>query len=447
MAYIPHTNDDIKKILSKLDINSTDELFKTLPKVKTLFPHNSLQKEPIAELEIERYFEKLASKNKIYKSENIFLGAGSYYHYIPKAIDAIVSRQEFYTAYTPYQAEVSQGTLRAIFEFQTAISEILDFPVVNASMYDGATATAEAILMSFRKNRGKKKTVLLASTIHKEYLEVIENYTKPYGINLINIPHNNGVIQFSKVKELYNDDVFSFVSQYPNFYGIIEEETEQMIDFLKDKTVNTISVTIDGTALALLKTPAKLGFDISVMEIQSFGNPLAYGGPHAGVIATTKDFLRLIPGRIVGQTEDTEKNTAFVLTLSTREQHIRREKATSNICTNQSLIALRSIIYLSLMGQDGLKTVAENSYKNSHYLYNLLINEGFEILDNETKKNKFYNEFLLKIKNSNNINKKLKEKGFLAGYPMKEGLLLATTEMNTKTSIENFVKELKSIIK
>ena len=443
MAYIPHTDSDIQKILSEIGIISVDKLFKTLPNSGKLFPNGSIQKEAMSELEIERYFNTLAEKNKTYKPENIFLGAGSYYHYIPKAIDAIVSRQEFYTAYTPYQAEVSQGTLRAIFEFQTAISEILDFPIVNASMYDGATATAEAILMSFRKNRGKKKTVLLANTIHKEYLEVIKNYTDPYDIKLLYVPHKEGAIHLKEVNELYNEDVFAFVAQYPNFYGLIESETKQIIGFLKEKSVNTISVTIEGTALALLKPPSKLGFDIAVMEIQSFGNPVAFGGPHAGVIATTKDFLRIIPGRIVGQTEDTDGNTAFVLTLSTREQHIRREKATSNICTNQSLIALRSIIYLSLMGQEGLKTVAENSYKNAHYLHELLIDNSFKTLGAD----KFYNEFLLKLDNADKISKNLKEKGFLAGYAVKEGLLLSATELNTKESIEKFVKELKKITK
>ena len=441
--YIPHTKDDQEYLYKTLGIKTEEELYKNVKLSSSLFPNNSVSKYGLSEYELSKHIRDVASKNKTYKPENIYLGAGVYSHYIPEAVEHIVSRQEFYTAYTPYQPEVSQGTLRAIFEFQTAISELLVQPVVNASMYDGATASAEAILMAYKKYRERKKTVIVAGTLHPEYKSVIENYTLPYGIKVIYTLDIEGQTRLDNLETIMSDDVFAVLIQYPNFFGNLEEELRSILDFLKQRELKTISVTIDGTVLPLITPPGDLGFDISVLEIQSFGNPMAYGGPHAGVIATTKELLRSLPGRIVGKTVDKDGNDAFVLTLSTREQHIRREKATSNICTNQSLVALRTVVYLSLMGYNGLKSVAESSYKNAHYLYNLLKKHNYTKYGSAT----FYNEFLLKTKNAKFIANALADKGYLAGLPLDKGLLITTTELNTKVSLDNFAKLLIELLK
>ncbi|MCX6113002.1 MAG: aminomethyl-transferring glycine dehydrogenase subunit GcvPA, partial [Proteobacteria bacterium] len=297
-----------------------------------------------------------------------FMGAGVYYHFIPAVVNHIVSRSEFYTAYTPYQPEISQGTLQSIFEFQTMMCRITGMDVSNASMYDGATALAESVLVAYKYKREKKKSIIVPNNIHPEYIEVLKNYLTPFGIKivLVSCDKNTGEVDVNSIKNNSND-LLAVIVQSPNFYGIIESNASKIAALTKELDAVPISLVIETTSLGMFKSPRELGFDIAVLEIQSLGNPPAFGGPHCGVIASTKDYIRNLPGRIIGETKDVDGNRAFVLTLATREQHIRREKATSNICSNQALVALRTAVYLSVTGENGYKELARTNYNLAHY--------------------------------------------------------------------------------
>jgi len=443
MSYIIHDNKDINKILSTIGISSIDSLFESIPdefKIKNLNLDSAM-----SEASLKTYISSLSNKNISYEDANNFMGAGSYYHYIPSAINHLASRAEFYTAYTPYQPEVSQGTLQAIFEFQTYITRLTGLDLANASMYDASTALAEAILMVYRSKKQKLKKVILPKNLHPEAINVLKSWLEPYSLDLVFI---DAVYEIdSKDLELNLKDVLCLVIQSPNFYGYTETRAKELTNLVKASGGASIFLCFEATSLALYKSPAELGFDIAVLELQSLGNPVSYGGPHAGVIACTNDFVRELPGRIVGETCDADNNKVFVLTLATREQHIRREKATSNICSNQALVALRSCMYLALLGASGLKKVALISYSKSKELAKKLnAIDGISV----NLKADFYNEFLVNFDDKNFLDtviSNLKAKGINPGYRINDtSMLVASTECISDESIQSYVNTILELI-
>jgi glycine dehydrogenase subunit 1 len=443
MPYTPHTQKDIDEMLKVIGASSVEELFKSIPKKHKLKSDDLNIKAGLSEYHAKNVLENLANKNKTYLLKNSFMGAGVYYHYIPSAVNHIAGRSEFYTAYTPYQPEVSQGTLQVIFEFQSMICSLTGMDVSNASMYDGATALAEAVLVAYRAKRGKFKKLLYPKTLHPEYLEVLKNYLLPFGIELVEVSCNEktALIDINDLKAK-TEGAFSAILQNPNFYGVVEEEANNFTNVLKQSGVFSIFLSIEPTSLAMYEAPGNLGFDIAVLEIQSFGNPVSFGGPHAGVIVSKKEFMRNLPGRIVGKTKDVEGKKAFVLTLATREQHIRREKATSNICSNQALVALRSTAYLALTGGKGLMDLAKLNYTLSHYFLDSIKDLNLLVYDADS-----YNEFVLDFKDKAKRDKvvlALKENNILPGYLLgNTKLIVAVTELNLKSTIDNYLKILR----
>ena len=365
--YIPHTPDDIRQVLDKIGVNSIDDLFADIPESVRLQKEYDLP-EAISEEEIRAYFKALGEQNQ---QQVIFAGGGAYDHYTPSAIDALLSRSEFLTAYTPYQPEISQGTLQYIFEYQSHICELTGMDCTNASMYDGATATVEAIFMAVAQAK-KKNRVLVSATINPTLVSIINTYAKYKGINVDIIPEVNGhTDRIAMQTMLAEGDVAGVLVGSPNHYGIIEDYTGFADDIHAAKAL--MIMHCDPSSLAVLKTPAAWGADIACGDGQSLGIPLSFGGPYVGFLACKKELVRKLPGRIVGATKDVDGKRAFVLTLQAREQHIRREKANSNICSNQSLMALHITIYLALMGKQGLREVNEQSYGAAHYLHDELV--------------------------------------------------------------------------
>lgn len=435
MSYISLTDDDRKKMFAEIGISSVEELFNDIPDTIRI---NELSGLPSAasEIEISRIIEDIEKKNSIYQES--FIGAGAYNHYIPAVVDEIASRSEFYTAYTPYQPEVSQGTLATMFEFQTMMSRLTGLDITNASMYDGSTALAEAVNMSVRDNG--LKDILVSNALNPFYMEVLETYAWSGGFNIIYIPCKDGVTDSALLKKMMNENTGTVVIQSPNFFGCIEDVAEFSESTDGSKT-NLIAVVTEAMSLALLKPPGQYGADIVCGESQSFGNYLNCGGPYVGYISAKNSFARKMPGRLVGKTKDADGEMAFALTLQTREQHIRREKATSNICTNQGLVALRSAVYLSLMG-DKLKEIAQLNHKMARYMEIKLKEKGIEKLYNMP----FFNEFIIKIPDAEKAYTRLKNSGIIAGikinkyYPeLEDSLLVCITEMNTKESIDRYV--------
>ncbi len=442
MPYIPHTSEDIKSMLDVIGKKSVDELFTSIPSKYRLKKDELKLNAGLSESDARTAVESLAGFNKVYKPNKRFLGAGAYYHFIPSAINHITMRSEFYTAYTPYQPEISQGTLQAVFEFQTMMTRLSGLDVSNASMYDGATALAEAILVAYHFKRDKKKSVVIPKNLHPEYLSVLKNYLLPFGMNLVeaDIDKITGCLNNEEVKKHLTADTFAVVVQSPNFFGVVERNAKEIAITTKENDAVPIMLTIESSSLGMFKPAGELGFDIAVLEIQSFGNPVAFGGPHAGVIVARKDFTRNMPGRIIGETKDIDGKRAFVLTLATREQHIRREKATSNICSNQALVALRSAIYLTLMGEDGLKELSKTNYALSQYTKDSLSKLGIKAMFDAVH----YNEFVVKFDTStirDKVFNGLSSEGFLPGYKLGEnGLLITVTELNDKAGIDEYVK-------
>ncbi len=438
--FIPHSYEEIKSLLSELSLKNIDELFVHIP--QKVRKNASIRINSLGDQKkVEEFFKKLASKNQLPPPEKTFLGAGYYNHYIPAAIDEIILRTEFYTAYTPYQPEVSQGTLQALFEFQTMVADLLAMDVANASMYDGATSTAEAILMAKRLEKDKNKNIVLVSAaINPIYLEVIKTYIAPSGIEIGIIPTKKwktdpGFIERSK-------NTFAVVIQHPNFFGLLED-MEEISQITESQRVKLISVTTEPISFAIFDPPGKYGTDIAVGEGQSLGIPLYYGGPGLGLFTAKIEYVRQMPGRLVGETEDHNGNRGYVLTLATREQHIRREKATSNICSNQGLNALIATIYMALMGKNGLRRVAEINYKLSHYFYEKLTK--VKGVDQVFGGGEFFNEFTVKIEKK--VVEKLRKSGYIPGVnlekfnpSLKDHYLITTTEMNSIESINEFIK-------
>ncbi len=442
MPYIPHTNDDIRSMLETIGKKSIDDLFTSIPSKYRLKKDELKLSTGLSESDARNEVEKLSDTNKRYQPNRRFMGAGAYFHFIPSAINHITMRSEFYTAYTPYQPEISQGTLQAIFEFQSMMTRLTALEVSNASMYDGATALAEAVLVAYHFKRDKKKSVIVPKNLHPEYMAVLKNYLSPFGMNIVSVDvdNKNGFVNSDDVKKLMGPDTFAVILQSPNFYGVIEQNAAEIAKTAKENDAVPIMLTVEATSLGMFKPAGELGFDIAVLEIQSFGNPVAFGGPHAGVIVARKDFTRNMPGRIIGETKDVDGKRAFVLTLATREQHIRREKATSNICSNQALVALRSSIYLTLMGEDGLKELSKANYSLSHYAKEALSKAGIRSMFDGIS----YNEFAVKFSSGavrDKVYNGLKSEGFLPGYKIGEdGLLITVTELNDKAGIDEYVK-------
>lgn len=443
--YIPNTENDIKEMLVEINIQNIEDLFKDIPdnlKIKGLDLAQSQ-----SELEVTRYMSALAASNKNLRELTSFLGAGAYDRYIPAVVKHMASRSEFYTAYTPYQPEISQGTLQVAFEYQSMVCELTGMDVANASLYDGATACAEALFMASSVTRRNK--VLVSDTLHPETKEILKTYARFKEITVVEIGSKNGATNLDELTEKLDKEVAAVVLQNPNFYGIVEDLSTIGSKIKANKSLFILST--DPISLALLKSPGQLDVDIVVGEGQSLGNPLNFGGPYLGFLATTKKLMRKIPGRIVGQSIDRDNKRAFVLTMQAREQHIRRFKATSNICSNQALNALMASIYLISMGKKGIKEVALQSVHKAHYAYKEIIKSGK--YRPTFKDQPFLFEFAITGDlDVETINASLLEKGILGGYPIASSgenpshdSLYCVTEKRTKEEIDSLVDALEVI--
>ena len=431
--FFPHTEEDIRLMLDKIGVPSLDALFAEVPE-EIRFRRDYDLPSAKSEIEIRNLFGNLGKQNK---QLTVFAGGGVYDHYTPSIVPYLVSRSEFLTSYTPYQAEISQGTLHYIFEFQSMMAELTGLPIANASMYDGSTATAEAAIMAVASGK-KANKVLVSETVDDKILAVIRTYTHFQGVQIEVVPAEDGATSRTAMQEkLQQGGVAGMIVQQPNKYGIIENYDGFADDCHQQKALFVMnSVAAD---LALLKSPGELGADIAVGDGQSLGLPMQFGGPSVGYLCCTEKLMRKMPGRIVGQTKDNRGQRAFVLTLQAREQHIRREKATSNICSNQSLMALWVTIYLSVMGKEGLKEAAQMSVDGAHYLYEKLIHSGkFKPAFNQP----FFNEFCVKYVGGNldQLQQRLLDNGILGGIKMADDMLmLAVTEKRTKEEVDLLV--------
>lgn len=431
--FFPHTEEDIKLMLDKIGVPSLDALFAEVPE-EIRFRRDYDLPSAKSEIEIRNLFGNLGKQNK---QLTVFAGGGVYDHYTPSIVPYIVSRSEFLTSYTPYQAEISQGTLHYIFEFQSMMAELTGLPIANASMYDGSTATAEAAIMAVASGK-KANKVLVSETVDDKILAVIRTYTHFQNVQIEVVPAEDGATSRTAMQEkLQQGGVAGMIVQQPNKYGIIENYDGFADDCHQQKALFVMnSVAAD---LALLKSPGELGADIAVGDGQSLGIPMQFGGPSVGYLCCTEKLMRKMPGRIVGQTKDNRGQRAFVLTLQAREQHIRREKATSNICSNQSLMALWVTIYLSVMGKEGLKEAAQMSVDGAHYLYEKLIHSGkFKPAFNQP----FFNEFCVKYVGGNldQLQQRLLDNGILGGIKLADDMLmLAVTEKRTKEEVDLLV--------
>ena len=447
MRYIPNSPEERDEMLKIVGLNSADELFRSIPSDVQLNRKLNVT-EPLAELEVIGAMEKFAAKNTATQKPS-FLGGGVYAHYSPTVVDHLLQRSEFFTSYTPYQPEISQGTLQYIFEFQTLIAQLTGMDVSNASMYDGSTSMAEAFLMAQRVT--KKSKIVIAQTVHPEYLEVAKTYTQhgDLTVETVHFDEESGRVLDGELSKL-DDQTAAFVVQSPNFFGCVEDLTT-LAEKAHAVGALFIVVVTEAISFGLLKSPGACGADIVVGEGQSFGIPISFGGPHLGLFATREKYVRQMPGRLCGVAYDKKGNRGFVLTLSTREQHIRREKATSNICTNQGLIALAATIYMETMGKKGLQEVAmQNAQKAAYAKKKIAEISGFSIPFSSPT----FNEFTVRApKNANEILEKLRiEKNIIGGLPLSwhysdfpNDFLVCATEINTKAQIDNLVEGLKSV--
>ena len=430
--YFPHTKDDLKVMMEKVGIKSLDELYAQIPESIRFKGDYQIPSE-MSEIEVRQLFEKLGSQNY---QMTCYAGYGVYDHYMPSVVPSLLQRSEFLTSYTPYQAEISQGTLHYIFEYQSMMAELTGMDISNASMYDGTTACAEAMMMAVAAGK-KVNKVLVSETMNPNTRKVLDTYALHQGIELVTIAEKDGVTDVADFQvRLAEGGVAGVIVQQPNAIGIVEDYT----GFADACHENKALFIMDCVAadLAVLKTPGEWGADIAVGDGQSLGIPMQFGGPYVGYMCCTEKLIRKMPGRIVGMTKDNRDQRAFVLTLQAREQHIRRQKATSNICSNQSLMALFVTIYMSLMGKQGLKEAAQLSYAGAHYLCDKLLKTGkFKLVYDQP----FFNEFLVRYDgNMDNLFSTCMTNGILPGIRMTDGcLLIAVTEKRTKEEIDYFV--------
>ena len=443
--FFPHTDAERKSMLETIGVQRIEDLFKDVPAAHR-FPDLKLPP-ALTEMEAMAGMQDLAWSNESARDLVCFLGAGAYNHYIPAAVDMLLRRGEFYTAYTPYQPEISQGTLQAIFDYQSLIVALTGMDVSNASHYDGATAVAEAVTMAYAQFRGKRLKVVLSPTLHPHYRQTVHTYN--HGTELVFAGENADLRDGPQaLLPLIDGDTALVIVQYPDFFGRVYDYTA-----LAEATHAAgalLAVAVNPLSLGLLKSPGEFGADIVVGEGQSLGIPLSFGGPYLGIFATRKEYVRKMAGRLVGETVDNRGQRAYVLTLTAREQHIRREKATSNICTNQGLMALASAIYLSLLGKHGLRQVAELCYHKAHYAARLLDRlPGYQLWSQEP----FFHEFVLGCPAPvQEINSHLLEHGILGGYDLgqdypelKNHMLIAVTEMNSKEDIDELIEVLGEV--
>lgn len=440
--YLPMTDQDQQEMLKTIGVSTVDELFSDIPE-KVRFNGLYNIKKAKSETALLKELSQMAAKNADLKQNVSFLGAGVYDHYIPTIVDHVISRSEFYTAYTPYQPEISQGELQAIFEFQTMICELTGMDVANSSMYDGGTALAEAAMLSCGQTRRKK--VLISETVHPESREVLKTYAKGQYIEIVEIPHKNGVTDLAALEKEINEDVAAVIVQYPNFFGRVEVLKD--IEPLAHKHKGLFVVSSNPLALGAITPPGKFGADIVIGDAQVFGIAQGFGGPHCGYFAVTNKLMRKVPGRLVGETVDENGKRGYVLTLQAREQHIRRDKATSNICSNQALNALAASVAMTALGKKGVKEMAVQNIQKAYYAKKAFEQNGIEVVFNGPS----FNEFVIKLnKPVKDINHQLLSKGIIGGYDLSRDysdidncMLVAVTELRTKDEIDQFIKELR----
>ena len=442
MDFIPNTDKDRKEMLKSINVGRISDLFKDIPKGLLLKKELKIPK-GLSEIEVKDLLRDISLKNRL--DFSYFLGAGAYKHFIPSVVNHIVSRSEFYTAYTPYQPEISQGMLQAIYEYQSMICGITGMDVANASMYDGASALAESCIMA--ANITRRNEILISKTMHPDYRQVVKTYCDAHDFKLVEVDFEKGITSVDDLKEKISEGTAAVLVQNPNFFGCIEDlkEIEKIVH--SRKALLNVCV-VEPTSLGILKGPGSFKADIIIGEGQSFGNNLNFGGPYLGIIATRKEYVRQIPGRLVGATVDKEGKKGYILNLCAREQHIRREKAASNICSNEALCALAAAVYLSAMGKSGLRKVAELCLHKSHYLSNGLKEIGCEIVFDRP----FYNEFVVKVKDSSKVNEMLLNEGIIGGLDLgkyyselSNCLLFCVTELNTREEIDKLIEVLKNL--
>jgi glycine dehydrogenase subunit 1 len=437
MPYFPNTESDRRAMLETIGAASIDDLFSMIP-AELRMTRDLCVPPGMGELELTAHVAELAAQNTSADQAACFLGGGSYDHFIPAVVDMVAARSEFYTAYTPYQAEASQGSLQAFFEYQTLIAELTGMDVSNASMYDGGSAAAEAVLMAMHAT-GRRR-IVTAESVHPEHRQILATYLNHQGAEVVTLAAPGGTIAASELAAAMNAETACVLVQHPNFFGCLED-VEQLAE-IAHKSGALFVVSVDPISLGLLKRPGDYGADIVVAEGQSLGNPMAFGGPYLGIMACREQFLRRMPGRLVGQTVDRRGNRCWVLTLQTREQHIRRERATSNICTNQGLLALRATVYLSLMGPAGMRQVAELCLQKAHYAAERLAAVPSLSLAFDCPT---FKEFVVRLKGPSvdSLIEKALEAKIFAGVPLKrwypdlsDCLLVAVTERRTKAEID-----------
>lgn len=442
MRYFPLTDPEREEMKKVIGINDIKDLFSDIPEDKSYFPLDNIPS-MLHEDELIEKFNNYGKENEFHKYKS-FLGGGAYNHFIPETVKSLSMKADFLTPYTPYQPEVSQGSLQAMFEYQTMMSMLTGLNVSNSSLYDGGTASAEGVLLMVRKSR--KKKILAASNIHPEYLEIINSYIQNLDIIIeqVEFDEHSGKISIADLESKLADDIGGFIFQSPNFFGVVEESA-RISEITHSSGIFATQIVTEAFSLPFLSSPGSNGIDIVVGEAQSFGLPLSYGGPFLGFISAKKEFVRQMPGRLVGETVDSKGNRGYVLTLSTREQHIKREKATSNICTNQAWCALRASIYLTLLGETGLKDISRSNHLNTAYFVKQI--SGMNHVKIRFKED-FFNEVVLDLKdlNVNEFINKMKEKGILPGIPLewflkdfKNHILVNITEMHRKEDIDNFI--------
>lgn len=433
-SYVPNSKTEREEMLKTVGVSSIMDLFSAVPS-EMLLKDGAPIPEGLSEIEVAEKINEIADKNIIYKT--ILRGVGAYNHYIPAIVKSVVSKEQLVTAYTPYQAEISQGILQSIFEYQTMICSITGMDVSNASVYDGATAMAEAAAMCRER---KRSTVLVSETVNPEYIKVLKTYCYGSGAEVIIVPEKDGKTDKDSLAASLTDTSACFILQTPNYYGIFEdaEEIEKIVHGAGAKYI----MSCNPIALAIMKTPAECGADIAVGEGQPLGMPIAFGGPYLGFMATKSQMARKLPGRIVGQTVDKNGQRGFVLTLQAREQHIRREKASSNICSNQALCALTAAVYMSAMGRIGMTSVAENSMSKAHYLASELEKIGVK----PTFDGEFFHEFTVNIPKTEEVLEALEKNGILGPYPTHKGVIFCTTELVTKAEMDKAIEIIKEVI-
>ena len=442
--YLPDTKQDQEEMLTFLNMSSIDELFEDIPSDIRLDGELNIPKAIPEPLLLEK-MQKLASQNKNANYYPTFLGAGTYDHYIPSLVNHMISRSEFYTAYTPYQPEISQGELQAIFEFQTMVCELTGMDVANSSMYDGFTSLAEAASLAVASTRRSK--VLVSRAVHPESRAILNTVADGQGYTVKEVNLAADVTDLENLQEQIEQDTAAIIVQYPNFFGSIEDLAA--IKKIAEAKGALFIVSANPLALALLQAPGKLGADIVIGDMQPLGIPMAFGGPHCGYFSVHKKFMRKVPGRIVGQTTDDQGKRGFVLTLQAREQHIRRDKASSNICSNQALNALASAVCMTALGKQGIRHMAQLNVEKADYMANSLQKKGF-IVKNEAP---FFNEFVVELPCPiKEVNAKLLEAGIIGGFDLESDygfnnqMLIAVTEQRTKEEIDQFVEVLEAVV-